>query len=47
VCPHHHDDITHRGATLTGSHQTGWTWRPPPHHRARSTDTRHSRDRAP
>jgi hypothetical protein len=30
VCDHHHDDITYRGAELTGNHRDGWHYQPPP-----------------
>jgi hypothetical protein len=30
VLCHHHHDLTHHGATLTGDHQQGWHWTPPP-----------------
>jgi hypothetical protein len=30
VCDRHHDDISYRGAQLTGSHQEGWHYQPPP-----------------
>lgn len=34
LCAHHHDDLTHRGADLAGSHRRGWQWTPPPPDRA-------------
>jgi hypothetical protein len=44
VCDHHHDDITYRGATLTGNHQDGWHYQPPPpdRHNQRSPYSKHN-----
>lgn len=50
LCRHHHDDLTHRGARLTGRHRTGWRWVPPPpdraHPQGRPSATRRRRERA-
>lgn len=42
----HHDDVTHRGAELGGSHANGWTYRPPDPKKTRARDQAKKRKRA-
>jgi hypothetical protein len=42
----HHDDITHRGAELTGGHTDGWIYQPPDPARTRARDRSKRKQRA-